>query len=40
MKILRAIVQMLVAGIFATAEAVVYIDQLRVARLWHRKQHL
>jgi hypothetical protein len=37
MKILKAIVRMLVAGAFAAAEAVVYLDELPIARLWHRK---
>lgn len=37
MKILKAIIQMLVAGIFAAAEAILLIDELPVARIWHRK---
>jgi hypothetical protein len=37
MKIFRAIIRLLVAGVFAAAEAVLYIDDLPIARLWHRK---
>lgn len=37
MKFVRAIVQMVVAGIFAAAETVLLIGDL--PRHWHRKQH-
>ncbi len=37
MKILKAIIRLLVAGAFATAEAVLLVDELPIARLWHRK---
>ena len=37
MKILKAIVRLVVAGAFAAAEAVVFLDDLPIARLWHRK---
>ena len=37
MKLLKAIVHVVVAGVFAAAEAVFYIDELPVARLWHRR---
>lgn len=39
MKILKAIVHMLVAGAFAAAEAVLLVDELPIARLWHRNLH-
>lgn len=39
MKILKALVRVLVAGACAAAEAVFYIDELPIARLWHRKLH-
>ena len=39
MKVLKAIVRVLVAGAFAAAEAVLFIDELPIARLWHRRQH-
>jgi hypothetical protein len=37
MKLLKAIIRLLVAGVFATAEAVLLVDELPIARLWHRK---
>lgn len=39
MKFLQTIVKLLVAGAFAVGEAVLYVDELRVARVWRRKQH-
>lgn len=39
MKLLKAIVRLLVAGVFATAEALFFIDELPIAKLWHRRQH-
>ena len=39
MKVLKAIVRLLVAGAFAAAEAILFIDELPIARLWHRRQH-
>ncbi len=39
MKIFKSLVRLIVAGAFATAEAVFYIDELPIARLWHRKLH-
>lgn len=40
MKILKSLVRMIVAGAFAAAEAVFYLDELPIARIWHRKAHL
>jgi len=37
MKILKTLVRLLVAGAFAAAEAVLFVDGLPIARLWHRK---
>ncbi len=37
MKLLKAIIRLLVAGVFAAAEAVFYVDELPISRLWHRK---
>ena len=39
MKILKALVHALVASAFATAEAILLVDELPIARLWHRRQH-
>lgn len=37
MKIFKAIVRLVVAGAFAAAEAVLFLDELPIARWWHRK---
>lgn len=37
MKLLKTIVRYFVAGVFAAAEAIFYVDELPIARLWHRK---
>ncbi len=39
MKLLKTIVGLVVAGVFAAAEAVLFIDELPIAKLWHRRQH-
>jgi hypothetical protein len=39
MKIVKALVRLAVAGLFAAAEAVLAFDELPIARLWHRRQH-
>jgi hypothetical protein len=39
MKILKAIIALLVAGVFAAAEAVFLFDELVVARIWRPKTH-
>jgi hypothetical protein len=38
MKLVKTLVRLLVAGVFAAAEAIFYVDELPIARLWHRKQ--
>jgi hypothetical protein len=37
MKLWKTIVGLLVAGAFATVEAILLVDELPIARLWHRK---
>ena len=39
MKIVKALFHALVASAFAAAEALLLIDELPIARLWHRRQH-
>lgn len=39
MKFVKTIVALLVAGVFAAAEALLFIDELPIAKLWHRRQH-
>jgi hypothetical protein len=39
MKVWKTIVRILVAGVFTAAEAVLFVDELPIARIWHRKPH-
>lgn len=38
MKVLQALINAVVAGLFAAAEALIALDESRVARVWHRQR--